>query len=275
MQRCMLEQKQWKHNEMLTLTYNDEHLPKSYRLIDDETGEVEECSTLCKQDVVAFLKRLRRHYKYHYNQDNIRFFMCGEYGERRGRPHYHLILFNFDVKDKKYYKKSKKGFDMFHSEEIEQIWSKGHIELNDVTPETCAYVARYILKKQKGSDSADFYEKNGQVPEYVNCSRKPGIGYDYYINNKDSIYEYDKIFILNNKGLQTLKPSSYYDRLFDVDESDMMSRIKERRKELSKQRQDTLKALSGLSDKQQQEYKANAIRDKIKYLQRGFESSGV
>ena len=274
MQRCMLEERAWEHNEMLTLTYNEEHVPKAQG-VDLKTGEVQEVNTLCKKDVQDFLKRLRFHWSKKYGEDNIRFYMCGEYGEKFGRPHYHLLLFNFNCRDKKFYKKSQKGFDMFHSQIIEDIWGKGHIELNAITPETCAYVARYVLKKQKGGTSKDWYAVQGKVPEYTNCSRMPGIGYYYYEQNKDKMYEYDKVHLVNSKGLQTLKPAKYYDRLFDAEDTERMQSIKEARKNLAKRRQETLNALSGLTPEQQMEYKANAIKDKLKYLQRGYESSGM
>jgi len=276
MQRCMLEEKAWQYNEMLTLTYDDEHVPKTYG-IDSETGEVltDKVNTLCKKDVQEFLKRLRRQWEYKYGEDNIRFFMCGEYGEKFGRPHYHLLMFNFNVRDKKFYKKSQKGFDMYHSQIIEDIWGKGHIELNDITPETCAYVARYVLKKQKGKGSKDYYLSQGKVPEFTNCSRKPGIGYYYYEDNKEKMYEFDKVHLVNSKGIQTLKPAKYYDRLFDAEYTERMQSIKEARKRLAERRQETADALSGLTREQQMEYKANAIKESVKYLQRGYEITGI
>ena len=107
MQRCMLEQKQWSFNEMLTLTYNDENLPKKQGA-NLNTGEMQLVPTLEKEDVQKFLKNLRRYWQYHYKEDNIRFYMCGEYGDQKGRPHYHLLMFNFQVHDKEFYKYSKK-----------------------------------------------------------------------------------------------------------------------------------------------------------------------
>ncbi len=274
MQRCMLEQRLWAYNEMLTLTYDEEHVPKA-KGCDMKTGELGvEVNTLCKKDVEKFLKDLRRYWKHHYNEDNIRFYMCGEYGELHGRPHYHLLMFNFNVRDKEYYKRSQKGFDMYHSKIIEKIWGRGHIELNEITPETCAYVARYVLKKQKGKGAKEDYELRGLVPEYTNCSRKPGIGAGYFEENKDKIYEYDKILLANNKGVQELKPAKYFDRLYDAEEHDLMDAIKQRRKELAEKRQATINALSGLSVEAQRLYKANAIRESIKKLNRTFESGG-
>lgn len=274
MQRCMLEQRAWKYNEMLTLTYDEEHVPKTQGT-DLTTGVVDEVNTLRKKDVQDFMKRLRKYWSTHYNEDNIRFFMCGEYGEKYGRPHYHMLMFNFNVRDKKFYKKSQKGFDMFHSQIIEDIWGKGHIELNAISPESCAYVARYVLKKQKGKNSKEYYEIQGKVPEYTNCSRMPGIGYYYYQDNKEKIYEYDKINLVNNKGLQTLKPAKYYDRLYDAENTLSMESIKEKRKELAKRRQETQNAISGLSEKEQRENKSNALHSRLKYLQRSYEDSGI
>lgn len=273
MQRCMLEQKMWSYNEMLTLTYDEQNVPKT-KGCDLKTGEVVVVNTLKKKDVEKFLKDLRRYWKHHYDEDNIRFYMCGEYGELHGRPHYHLLMFNFNVRDKEYYKKSQKGFDMYHSKIIERIWGKGHIELNEITPETCAYVARYVLKKQKGTGAKSYYETKGIVPEYTNGSRKPGIGAKYFEENMDKIYMYDKILLTNSNGVQEVKPCMYYDRLFDAEEHDLMEEIKARRKELAERRQATVNAISGLSIDKQREYKANALRDRIKKLQRSYESNG-
>ena len=46
----------------LTLTYDDDHL--------------ESCS-LIPDHLTKFMKDLRRHFDYHYNEDGIRFFACG------------------------------------------------------------------------------------------------------------------------------------------------------------------------------------------------------
>lgn len=267
MQRCMLEQKQWQFNEMVTLTYNDEHLPKKEG-IDPKTGEVLEVSTLCKEDVKKFNKDLRRYWKYHYGEDNIRFYMCGEYGDQKGRPHYHILFFNLNIRDKEFHKYSDEGFPLYSSKILEEIWGRGWVQINEVNESTCAYVARYILKKQKGKGSKEWYEAMGKVPEYTNGSRKPGIGYDYYADHKDEIYEHDKMVLGTSKGAQQIKPSKYYDRLFDVDEHDTMELIKKRRKELAEQRQATLNKMSGLTLEQQREFKANMIHERLKRLER-------
>lgn len=58
----------------LTLTYNDEHLPKD--------------GHLSKRDLQLFIKRLRK------RNPGIRYFAVGEYGTEVGRPHYHAVVFN-------------------------------------------------------------------------------------------------------------------------------------------------------------------------------------
>lgn len=85
--RCLHEASLHEHNCFLTLTFDDEHLPKS--------------ESLDVRDLQLFMKRLRKEYG-----KGIRFYACGEYGEKYYRPHYHLCLFNHDFHDKYLWKMS-------------------------------------------------------------------------------------------------------------------------------------------------------------------------
>lgn len=231
--RCMLEAKKYEHNAFITLTYDPEHIqwvPGANR----ETGELEEVTTLVPEDLTKFMKDLRRYYKYHYNHDNIRFYACGEYGSKTYRAHFHIIAFNLPIEDKEYFFSNNNGDKIYLSKSLEKIWGKGQVSIGDVTWNSAAYVARYVVKKIKGKDAAEMYKKLGIVPEFVRMSRKPGIAWDYYNENKEAIYECDEIIITNKDGLgEKVKPSRYFDRLFDLDSPEAMKAIKERRKEMA------------------------------------------
>lgn len=236
--RCVLEAKSYQFNYFITLTYDNEHLPINKTIIDKSTGEIVPNPTLVKKDLQDFMKRLRIHYKREYNHENIRFYACGEYGEQFQRPHYHLILFNLPMFDLVPFGKNELGQTYFYSQILSNIWGKGFVGVANVTWETCAYVARYVMKKQKGPGSAEYYDQLGQVPEFVLMSRRPGIGRDYYENNKEQIYATDEIILPGKDGkAQVLKPSHYYDKLYDIDCDDpfVMREIKEARRECAKQ----------------------------------------
>lgn len=84
---------------------------------------------------------------------------------------------------------------IYKCETIEKIWGKGIISVGKVTWNSAAYVARYMLKKQKGAGADWYYQSKGQEPEFTRMSRKPGIGAEYYQANKESIYKNDEIVI--------------------------------------------------------------------------------
>ena len=264
--RCMLEAKNWENNYFLTLTYDDEHLTPG-RQIDIETGEVFEApyATLVPEELTKFMKDLRRYYKYHYDHDNIRFYACGEYGDKSGRPHFHVILFNMPIFDLEYFHTNHAGDKLYLSETIANIWGKGHVIVGDVTWNSAAYTARYVMKKIKGPKAKETYDSMGLVPEFVRMSRGEGIGRAYYEANKDKIYEHDEIVITNGKGLaKVIKPSKYYDRLYDIENPEIMAAIKAKRQELAKESMQVILSKTSLTEK---EYLEVRERKKIKQVE--------
>lgn len=246
--RCMLEAKYHEDNWFLTLTYNDDHLPEKRVLCDengdalcDENGEVfySPYNSLYRRDVQRFMKNLRKRIY----PEKVRFYGCGEYGTKFGRPHYHLILFGLKLDDLQPISISPLGHKYYTSEIIKSCWvtekeegkkpeSLGFHKIGACTFETCAYVARYVTKKHKGIDS-DVYKKLCYEPEFTMMSRKPGIGFQYYEDNKIKIYENQEIFLSLRDGVKRVRPPVYYDRLYDIDYPSDYAGIKAHRKELA------------------------------------------
>lgn len=217
--RGYLESKQWEQNYFVTLTYNDENLPKN--------------ESLEPKHFTTFLKDLRANLRDNDIQSSgVRFMGCGEYGSERGRPHYHLILFNCQLPTDSFYEPriiNKSTY--WRNKIIEEEWDYGFSNVSDVTWNTIAYTARYITKKVYGAQAEEEYKAQGKEPEFFRSSRMPGIGGYYYAENKDKIYENDEIIITNKKGAQSTKPPKYFDRLLEKEDAERVKQLKrERRK---------------------------------------------
>lgn len=269
--RCMLEAKEHKHNYFITLTYDNEHLPLG-KAINIETGETYDVPTLRPKDLQDFMKRLRITWKRKHGVENIRFYECGEYGETYGRPHYHAIIFGLQIYDLKPDHKSKKGNMNFRSEEIEKIWGKGRVAVGTVTWDSCAYTARYVMKKQTGKGSKEYYKVLGVEPEYVRMSRRPGIARNYFDANKEKIYDTDEIYINTNKGVQRAKPSKYYDKLYDIEDHENLEKIKEARKIKAIMTQEQIWNSTDMSKREIRENKQEGKSIAQKSLKRNYES---
>lgn len=234
--RCVLESLLYKSNWFVTLTYDPKEIPtlrtdtgEIYRggVQEVRDGKVLVANTLFHDDVQKFLKRLRRQLEYN-NEPEIRYYMCGEYGSTTQRPHYHMIIYNLSVPDLKFYKLNQLHQPYFQSEWLENLWGHGFITLGEVNWNTCAYVARYIMKKMKGSGAEEYYKSIGKTPEYTRMSLKPGIGAQYYELNRDQIYKFDQI-IIPGKQAKKVQPSKYFDKLYDIDNPERMQEIKRAR----------------------------------------------
>lgn len=149
--RCMMELQNHEVSYFCTFTYDNEHLPFSTS-VNPDTGEIINTPSLVKKDFQLFLKRLRKAY----TKNHIKYYCAGEYGSTTARPHYHAIIFGLDIPDLEIYKHDSRGYNLYNSEWMNKIWKKGYVVIGNVTFDTCAYTARYIMKKQSG-DNAKIY----------------------------------------------------------------------------------------------------------------------
>ena len=224
--RCMLESEYHDENYFLTLTYDEEHVPHS-EYVDFDTGEIKDILTLHKKDLQDFNKRLRRALEYR-GCDGFRFYACGEYGSVSARPHYHMIAFGLHLDDLVKYKDTRAG-TLYNSAFLDKIWGQGHVVIGSVTYESCAYVSRYIMKKQKGNN-ADVYSYYNIVPDFVNMSRNPGIGNLYFCENFREIYQNDRIVL---SGGKCVTPPRYFDSLMEAIDEELMEDVKLKRREVA------------------------------------------
>lgn len=227
--RCMHEASLHEHNCFITLTY-------------DESSDLYD-GNLHVEHFQNFMKRFRRkvrslsfYKKYGFYCRKIRFFHCGEYGEKRGRPHYHACIFGFDFPDRKYHSR-RKGVKLYTSEILEELWPYGFSSVGDVTFESAAYVARYITKKITGKLKDDHYFNLGidkatgefveKRQEYTTMSRKPGIAGDFFKQNVNGIFPVDSVICRGRE----MRPPKYYDYLYEQDNCSNLEIIKQRRVE--------------------------------------------
>lgn len=161
-------------------------------------------------DYQLFMRRLRKRF------GKLRFFMCGEYGEDLSRPHFHAILFGCFFHDR--YLWSEKGnVRLYRSPILEKLWPYGFSTVGDVTFDSAAYVARYIVGKVTGDAAKAHYERvslsTGELvnlkPEFCRMSLKPGIGKRWIEKYVKDVYGFDRDSVIVN-GVRC-KPPRYYD----------------------------------------------------------------
>lgn len=265
--RCMMELQYHESSYFVTLTYDDAHVPRSY-YPDPNTGEAFTSLTLSKRDFQLFMKRLRKKFC---NQ-KIRFFMAGEYGSNTFRPHYHAIIFGLHLDDLQLYSKSPQGFCYYNSPSLQACWSDndgnpiGYAVVAEVTWETCAYTARYVMKKLNGKE-ANFYSDFNIQPEFTLMSRKPGIARQYYDDHPD-IYKKEYINVSTEKGGLKFKPPRYFDKLYDLENPEEMQAIKDIRQKLAVEAQKAKLQRTSLSPEHFLEVQERTFENKIKSLRR-------
>lgn len=197
------ESQLYEDNSFITLTYSDENLPKN--------------GSLDKTHFQKFTKRLRKHF----SDRKIRFYGCGEYGDKFQRPHYHFCLFNLDFPDK-IHEKTHNDQKYYSSKILDKIWGNGRTLIGNLTFESAAYVARYILKKQTGERARWYYDEidpdTGEIlremqPEFAHGSNRPGLGKGWFDKYKNTdLFPHDFVVIRGKKA----RVPKYYNHHFEI-----------------------------------------------------------
>lgn len=146
--RCLLEASTSKWVHTLTLTYDDKRIESPL-----QTTQIQ------KVDFQRFMKRLRKH-------TLARCLVAGEYGSRKGRTHFHCILFGYGPEP-----------EANHYEEYQYYphWDWGYTySENTISPNSVRYIAKYLTKKRrkKLDDSVSL--------EWVSYSKVPLLGGFYF-----------------------------------------------------------------------------------------------
>lgn len=165
--KCKLESIVHKYCIFVTLTYDNENIPRIRLMPHDEhddmyyavqvnprlsEGEIlfdleldyvakqmlsakfqhEDYPVLYKRDAQLFIKRLRKHLS-KYTNEKIRYYIIGEYGPQHYRPHYHALLW-FDRDE---------TFTSIGSA-ISQSWKFGRVDWSLSRGNCAQYVAQYV-----------------------------------------------------------------------------------------------------------------------------------
>jgi len=163
--RSVLEMQYHQSSVFLTLTYDDDHLPKS--------------SSIVKSHLQEFFKHLRNW------RLKFRYLACVERGETTNRLHAHVIMFGIDfsqLRDIEEWSKGSDGDKLYHSSWLDQRWKYGRVIIGQATYESVSYVARYTTKKVGDDDS------------FILASNRPGLGLPYLIDNLDIVLKTDKVY---------------------------------------------------------------------------------
>lgn len=223
--RCMFEFDKWKKKgaSFLTLTYDDEHLPKDLGLH--------------KEDLQKFFKRLRinlvREYGTHFDEEKqkevpnveILYRACGEYGETEtvyftkdspvplGRPHYHAVVFGLDDLNDKHREILVKSWPLSDPYMFDKRKPNGN-GMEPLCREDIAYVCGYVQKKLNGKIGEETYGK--RLPPFSLSSQK--LGLDFALQNKDKISRLGYVSLNGHK----LAIPRYFREKLQINQSDLI-----------------------------------------------------
>lgn len=225
-------------NCFLTLTYRDKGQCTEKQI--ERKQHIPDDWSLCLDHFQRFMKRLRKKFP----GIKMKYYHCGEYGARCkhgfnldeqdcplcnvGRPHYHACLFNFRPQDMEAFQTTG-DHTLYTSETLEKLWGYGFVTVGDLTMQSAAYTARYVMKKITGDLAPEHYRSvdlNGEItdlqPEYATMSN--GIGKDWYDKYKTDVFPSGEVPV-PGEGIYRKVPR-YYDEKLRKEDEELYEEIK-------------------------------------------------
>lgn len=190
--RLLQEYKVSSSAQFLTLTYDTNNL--------DELNFKSHGLSLSKRHLQLYFKRLRKAQR-GFIKRPIKYYAVGEYGGKRTRPHYHIILFNAELRT------------------VDLAWNKGMVHVGQVNAATVGYCLKYMTKQSQKRNRFD-----DRVNEFSVMSK--GLGASYLT---DEIRKYhsqspeQSSCIIIEGGKKIAMPRYYREKLFNEEKRKQLS----------------------------------------------------
>lgn len=214
----------------ITLTVNDENMESIFPNRE-----------LTHRPFQLFMKRLRK--ELDKQGKKITYLMCGEYGSKYNRPHYHAVIFgwNPDLSDLRLVER-KQHYTISSSKLIEKCWPYGFNTVGTANIHSGSYLAKYVIKQTK--DWNDYlYDIDVDTGEVCNYKRpylvyprskqNGGLGYRWYRKNAEEIFEQGYIQGSRIEIKQTIP--RYYKRKFEEEFPELYKKWKEEAQEKARE----------------------------------------
>lgn len=195
--RLQEEFEQSKHPTLfVTLTYANNSLPWTLDdspIIKKHFGEDFNEPTTYIRHVQNWIKLVRRNNTFHC-ADQLRYYCAGEYGEKFGRPHYHIILFNCSYKT------------MLR---LSTLWKHGSIDLQlcDGKGAIYSYVANYVVNSY--SDRVRINKRPSAI-----MSKRPYLGHTY-VTRMYNYHKRNQIAYLERGKFKMALPRIFKNKIFE------------------------------------------------------------
>lgn len=172
--RMFYESKKWDYTYFITLTFNNENLPLELSVKDIQKFIKYLRNKISPYEIVEYKGKKFR--KYDYSVWPLKYFATGEYGEKRKRPHYHLIIFTDYKLDLVFLKETKDGNKLYTCKMLETCWkNKGFICVgfdsgNKSFNYASSYSCKSLSKQALNIDKAIFEKNKKSIYEVPNIS---------------------------------------------------------------------------------------------------------
>ena len=223
---------EWMYSDsafFITLTYNDPSIPRNKGV-----------PTLHKKHLQDYIKRLRNSHVAYVSRElgisksevknrskAIRYYAVGEYGSKTNRPHYHILLFNYDIANLKpitaQWKNTRTGSPL------------GFVDIGKVSGKSINYTTKYMFKQ--------WGKKDLRQRPFTLMSRRPMIGTAFLDEYKDFYKQYEIISVRDKNGVLRRMPKAYLYKIYTKQEKVYKPNIKEYKVETVKDK-DWIKRLS-------------------------------